>query len=190
MVAIAGEISEGEVTLRRLAAEAALSAPMERLLVYRDQYRPTSNPVFWAIVNFALHSSKPRLFVLNREQETVEAYLCAHGRGSEGARDDGYAEIFSNNDGSHCSSLGIYRCAETFFGEHGKALHLDGMESTNFSARPRAIVMHGATYVSQRYIQRTGRIGRSWGCPAIEMRYIPKVVDQLRGGSLLILWTD
>lgn len=190
MVATAVEIAQGEVILRQLATQVGLSGAMERLLVYRNQYRPTSNPNFWAIINFTLHSSEPRLYIFNQQVNVVERYLCAHGLGSEGVKDDGCAEIFSNDDGSNCSSLGIYRCADTYFGEHGKSLKLDGIEATNFNARARYIVMHGATYVSKKHIRRTGRIGRSLGCPAVEMAHIPKLPDQLRGGSLLIIFKD
>jgi hypothetical protein len=183
-----GTASEGEAVLRALASNAGLTEAMECLLRYRKQYRPTSNPVHWAVINFDLHSAEPRLFLFDRVANTCTSYLCAHGKGSEGPNDDGYAEIFSNDDGSNCSSLGIYNCADTYYGEHGRSLHLDGLEATNFNARHRHIVIHGADYVSQQMIDETGRIGRSLGCPAVEERYAPTIIDALRGGSLMIAW--
>ena len=88
----------------------------------------------------------------------------------------------------NCTSLGIYQCDVTYMGEHGKSLYLDGLEPTNSNARARHIVMHGATYVSPEVIHSTGRIGRSLGCPAIEMGDVEKVIPKLMGGSLLIHW--
>ena len=175
-------------TLRALADSVGVREAVERLLAYRDRFRPTSDPRYWAVVNFGLHSAKPRLFVFDCVAGLVTRHLCAHGRGSEGPADDGRAEIFSNADGSNCTSLGIYHCDVTYTGTHGKSLYLDGLEATNSAARARHIVMHGATYVSPEVIQSTGRIGRSLGCPAIEMGDVEKVIPKLLGGSLLIHW--
>ncbi|MGH1561006.1 murein L,D-transpeptidase catalytic domain family protein [Caulobacter segnis] len=174
--------------LRRLAADVGVEAAAARLIAYRDKYRPTSDPRYWAVVNFDLHSATPRLFLFDCVAGIASAHLCAHGRGSEGPGDDGYAEVFSNEDGSNCSSLGIYHCDVTYIGEHGKALYLDGLEATNANARRRHIVMHGADYVASEVIKTTGRIGRSLGCPAIEMGDVGKLIPALQGGSLLIIW--
>ena len=174
--------------LRALADQAGVAVAVERLVTYRDRYRPNSDPRYWAVVNFDLHSRKPRLFLFDCVGGTISAHLCAHGRGSEGPADDGYAEIFSNEDGSNCSSLGIYNCDVTYIGGHGTSLYLDGLEATNSNARRRHIVMHGADYVSPDMIARTGRIGRSLGCPAIDTGDVAKVIAALMGGSLMIIW--
>lgn len=183
-----GPAQDRATTLRTLGESVGVSGAVERLLAYRDKYRPTSNPRYWAVVNFGLHSAKPRLFVFDCVAGVVSRHLCAHGRGSEGPADDGFAEVFSNKDGSNCTSLGIYHCDMTYHGNHGKSLYLDGLEATNSAARARHIVMHGATYVSPEVIQSTGRIGRSLGCPAIEMGDVEQVIPKLMGGSLLIHW--
>jgi hypothetical protein len=177
-----------EAVLRGLAREHGLDAAMERLIQYRNDDLAQSRPRYWAIIDFHLHSAKRRLFVFDVAAQSVGAYLCAHGRGSEGASDDGFADVFSNQDGSNASSLGIYRCAETFEGDHGYAMRLDGLEASNSNARHRAIVVHGADYVSQDVINQTGRIGRSKGCPAVENQHVPTVVDALKFGSLLLAW--
>ena len=174
--------------LRQLAGSVGAVAPVERLIAYRDKFRPNSDPRYWAVVNFDLHSAKPRLFVFDCVGGTVSKHLCAHGRGSEGPADDGYAEVFSNVDGSNCTSLGIYNCDVTYTGAHGKSLYLDGLEASNSNARRRHIVMHGADYVSQSMIAQTKRIGRSLGCPAIDLADVDKVIPALMGGSLLIHW--
>lgn len=178
----------GDGVLRKLAAAAGVSPAMERLLVWRAQHRPTSNPRYWAVLNFDLHSASPRLFVFDRVGNATAAYLCAHGKGSEGPSDDGFATIFSNVDGSNCSSLGVYSCADTYIGKHGRSLYLDGLEATNANVRHRHIVIHWAAYVSPATIAKYGRIGRSEGCPAVEKQHVTAVIDALQGGSLMIAW--
>jgi hypothetical protein len=180
--------ANGEQVLRQLAAAKGVAPAMERLLAWRAQHKPDSNPRYWAVINFDLHSSKPRLFLFDRVANACTPYLCAHGKGSEGPSDDGFANVFSNVDGSNASSLGIYSCGTTYVGENGRSLYLDGEEATNSNARHRHIVIHGAAYVSPTYITKYGRIGRSHGCPAIERQHVNTVLDALQGGSLLIAW--
>lgn len=186
--AVASTESDRIRTLHRLAVGVGVSKAVDRLVAYRDAHRPASDPRYWAVVNFDLHSNEPRLFLFDCVAGNVTAHLCAHGRGSEGTKDDGYAEVFSNVDGSNCSSLGIYHCDVTYFGGHGKSLYLDGLESTNSAARRRHIVMHGADYVSPEWIAAHKRLGRSLGCPAISMDQIETIIPALMGGSLMILW--
>ena len=179
---------EDENVLRELAQLHDLELPMERLIALRNDRYANSRPRYWGIVNFDLHSAKPRLFVFDVIDRTVASYLCAHGRGSEGATDDGMANVFSNRSGSKASSLGIYRCAETYNGENGYSLKMDGLETTNSNARSRAIVVHGADYVSERFAEKHRRIGRSEGCPALDHSYARSLIDQLKLGSLLVHW--
>ncbi|HEX7109291.1 MAG TPA: murein L,D-transpeptidase catalytic domain family protein [Aestuariivirga sp.] len=176
------------VILRELAQTDDLGIAVGKLLDYRNTHIPGSRPRYWAVVNFTLHSKLPRLFVFDIVDKTVSRFLCAHGRGSEGASDDGFANVFSNVDGSNASSLGVYMCAETYYGDHGYSMRLDGKESTNSHARHRAIVVHGADYVSPEIIDSTGRIGRSLGCPAVENRHATEIIDALKEGSLMIIW--
>jgi hypothetical protein len=174
--------------LRELGKRLSLTWAVERLIDLRNERYPDSRPRYWGIVDFDLHSAKPRLFVLDVISKSFSSYLCAHGRGSEGKTDDGFADVFSNKSGSNASSLGIYRCAETYDGKNGYSLRLDGLESTNSKARSRKIVMHGADYVSPEFIEKYGRIGRSDGCPALDHKYSSVVIDQLKQGSFLIHW--
>jgi hypothetical protein len=173
--------------LRQLAASVGASEAMERLIAYRDTHRPNSDPRYWAAVNFDLHSANPRLFLFDCVVGQVSKHLCAHGKGSDPDH-NGMADLFSNKDGSNCTSLGIYHCDVTYTGEHGKSLYLDGLEATNSAARSRHIVMHGADYVSQDWVNDQGKIGRSLGCPAIPMGQVENIIPKLMGGSLLIHW--
>jgi hypothetical protein len=189
-LATAGAAADGEdeSILRALAEPHDLDMPMERLIALRNDRYAASRPRYWGIVNFDLHSAKPRFFVFDVVAQTTDSYLCAHGRGSEGPTDDGFANVFSNRKGSKATSLGIYRCAETYEGKNGYSLRLDGLESTNSNARSRTIVVHGADYVSESFAERHGRVGRSEGCPALDHEYSRTVIDQLKLGSLLIHW--
>ncbi|WP_275791444.1 murein L,D-transpeptidase catalytic domain family protein [Pararhizobium gei] len=180
---------EDEALLRELGARHHLEFAIERLIALRNERYPQSRPRYWGIVNFDLHSSKPRLFVLDLAERDTKSYLCAHGKGSEGPTDDGYANVFSNVEDSNASSLGIYRCAETYQStKNGYSLCLDGLEETNSRARSRYIVMHGADYVSEAFAKKYGRIGRSEGCPALDRQYSTKIIDQMKQGSFLLHW--
>ena len=140
------------------------------------------NPRYLTIVDYGLPSSRPRLFVLDHDTGTVKAYLVAHGKGSDPDH-TGRATRFSNQPGSEMSSLGAYITGPTYQGEHGISLRLYGLDPTNDKAAERAIVVHGAEYVSPaREVQ-----GRSWGCPAVEQRFASAIINQVRGGSLLFV---
>ncbi|PHS39586.1 MAG: hypothetical protein COB07_05920 [Sulfurovum sp.] len=178
-----------EGILRDLGKTYGISFPVDLLIELRNDRYPTSRPQFWAVVDFDLHSSKPRLFVLDVVEKKVNSYLCAHGIGSEGSTDDGFASVFKNKKNSKSTSLGIYRCAETYnSNRNGYSLRLDGLEDTNSNARSRYIVMHGARYVSRDFVSEYQRIGRSEGCPALDHKYATNVIDQLKLGSFLIHW--
>lgn len=179
----------GAAELRALASEVNVLPAMERLLAFRDQHSPGSNPRYWAAVNFDLHSATPRLYLFDRVANDRTEYLCAHGKGSDRGH-TGFARTFSNVDGSECTCLGIFRTGETYYGDHGYSLYLHGESPTNFNALRRHIVMHPARYVTPEYVDRNGRIGRSLGCPAVDPDQSEGIIDALRDGSFLILWSS
>lgn len=139
-----------------------------------------TNEHVMAIIDYGLPSSQPRLFVLERDTGRVMSYLVAHGIGSDPDH-TGMAKMFANSRDSHASSLGAYVTEDPYTGEHGLSLRLKGLDPTNDNAEVRAIVIHGADYV------RPGvpLLGRSWGCPAVEPKVAGRLVDELRGGSLI-----
>jgi hypothetical protein len=111
----------------------------------------------------------------------------AHGRGSG----DNYATSFSNAADSHQTSLGLFRTAETYIGGNGYSLRLDGLEpGVNDNARARAIVMHGAWYVDPALAAKQGRLGRSYGCPALRQQVARVVIDELKDRNLLFSYAD
>lgn len=156
------------------------SALLAKTLDYFDKNKAKiSNQNYIVVIDFKQHNSKERFYVIDMQSGQVEKYLTAHGKNSDPDY-DGYATIFSNTPGSEMSSLGFYLTAETYEGSHGLSLVLDGLSSTNSNARSRAVVIHGAEYVTPGSL-----IGRSWGCPALDMRYYIEVINQIKDGVLI-----
>lgn len=138
------------------------------------------------IVDFSKPSTEERLFVIDlKNKQILMKSLCAHGRNSG----EVWAESFSNTAQSFKSSLGFYIANETYEGAHGYSLRLDGQESgINDKARDRGVVMHAADYVSKAFIQATGRLGRSEGCPALPTDKYEKIISLIKGGSCLFIY--
>ncbi len=139
-----------------------------------------------AVIDYSLPSTQPRLWIFDVVRgRLLHQELVAHGRNT-GER---LAERFSNVEGSKMSSLGLYQTAETYYGSNGYSLRLRGLDAGfNDNALSRAIVMHGAPYVSAAIAERLGRIGRSWGCPAVRPEVARTVIDTLKGGALLFAY--
>jgi hypothetical protein len=165
----------GEVL--RLALDASECAA-ERGLVKRRN--------LLAVIDYSLPSSEPRLFVFDLlARKLLFRELVAHGKNTGGDR----ASYFSNDSGSLASSLGLYVTADTYVGHNGYSLRLRGLEAgINDMAWDRAIVMHGASYVSREAVKVLGRLGRSWGCPAVRAEIADKIIDTLRGGSAIFAY--
>lgn len=155
-------------------------ALQDALLYFTKNKSKFANQNYISILNFAQSSKQKRFFIIHLKTGKVWAIRVAHGKGSD-SNHDGIADKFSNISGSNASSLGAYRAAETYSGSHGLSLRLDGLSSTNSNARPRAVVIHGASYVQESNVIQ----GRSWGCPAVAMENRDAVVKYLKGGSLL-----
>ena len=141
-----------------------------------------------AVIDYSLPSTQRRLWVFDLPGDRLlQREYVAHGQGSG----DNLARRFSNRDGSHATSLGLYRTAETYSGDNGYSLRMDGLEpGFNDNARSRAIVMHGAWYVDPQLAARQGRLGRSHGCPALRQAVARVVIDELRDRQLLFAYAD
>jgi len=143
-------------------------------------------PEVITIIDFSLPSDTERLWVLDLMNNKV-LYRClvSHGKNTG----ELLAENFSNIPGSNASSPGFYSTGETYIGKHGLSLRLDGLEEgINDKARERAIVMHGADYVSSDYVHKYGRLGRSFGCPAVPQEVSRDIVEAIKGGSCLFIY--
>lgn len=187
-----GNIQINAAEFLKLAKTVGQEIPAQRLVDYKLKFRPNGDPRYWAIVDFNQNSAKKRFYLFDTRADTpakkIVQYYVAHGKGSEGASDDGLADVFSNVPNSNCSSLGIYRCLDSYNGNHGNSLYLEGLEATNSKAFDRSIVLHGADYISDEFNKKYGRIGRSEGCFAVEMAVKDVLINELKNGSFIIAW--
>ena len=140
-----------------------------------------------SIVDFTKPSSKKRLWIVDLANRKLLFHtFVAHGRGSGGLM----AEKFSNTFESHQSSLGFYVTDETYFGKHGLSLRLKGLDNGyNTNALARAIVVHGADYVSQRFVNQNGYLGRSHGCPAVPVELTNDIIKTIKGKTAMFLYS-
>ena len=139
-----------------------------------------------AVIDYSRPSTQTRLWVFDlKRQALLFAEVVAHGKGSG----ENVPTAFSNRDGSHQSSLGLFRTAETYVGGNGYSMRMDGLEpGVNDAARDRLIVMHGAPYVDPLAALKQGRLGRSQGCPAVRPAVARELIDTLKQGQLLFAY--
>ena len=139
-----------------------------------------------AVVDYSRPSTERRLWLFDLPtKRLLHAEYVAHGRDSG----ENFAHAFSNIEGSHQSSLGLFLTEDTYTGGNGYSLRLDGLEpGTNDQARDRLIVMHGASYVNPLQALRQGRLGRSFGCPALRPEVARAVIDDLKNHQLLFAY--
>lgn len=144
-----------------------------------------------AVIDYSLPSTEPRLWVFDlggvhlEQARLLYVEYVAHGKGSG----ENFANAFSNRESSHQSSLGLFATAETYTGGNGYSLRMDGLEpGINDQARTRAIVMHGAPYVDPAMARQQGRLGRSYGCPALRPAIASAVIDTLKQGQLVFAY--
>ena len=143
-------------------------------------------PSTLTVIDYSKPSTEKRLWVFDMQShELLYEELVAHGQGSG----DNLANVFSNEPETHASSLGLFATEDTYVGKNGYSLRLRGLdEGFNHRARERAIVMHGAPYVSDDFVKAHGRLGRSWGCPALREGVAREVIDRVKGNGLLFAY--
>jgi hypothetical protein len=191
LILLAGPARADDQLVARLAAAAPAANPSVLSLATRaaecarrqgllDGFRHL------AVIDYSLPSTQPRLWVFDVARgRLLFQELVAHGRNTG----EKLAERFSNVEGSKMSSLGLYQATDTYYGSNGYSLRLRGLDAGfNDNALARAIVMHGAPYVSEAIAERVGRLGRSWGCPAVRQEIARTVIDTLKGGDLIFAY--
>jgi hypothetical protein len=145
-----------------------------------------AEPSTLTVIDYSKPSTEKRLWVFDlRSREMVYEELVAHGQGSG----ENVPTMFSNDADTHRTSLGLFVTGDTYIGKNGYSLRLDGLDrGFNDHARDRAIVMHGAPYVSEAFARAQGRLGRSWGCPALSEGVAREVIDRVKGGGLVFAY--
>ncbi len=140
------------------------------------------------IIDYSKPSTVERLWVFDlATRGLLYRELVAHGQGSG----ENLASHFSNNADSHQSSLGLFLTEDTYVGKNGYSLRLRGLEAgVNDHAYERAIVMHGAPYVSAEFASQQGRLGRSWGCPALRTPIAREVIDRIKSGGAVFAYAN
>ena len=148
--------------------------------------RGEAKPATLTVIDFSRPSTERRMWVYDLRSKTLLfEELVSHGRNSG----MNLAQSFSNVAESNMSSLGLYRTAEAYIGKHGYSLRLDGLDrGFNDRARERAIVIHGAEYVSETVTKAQGRLGRSLGCPAVRPEVSRQLIDAVKGGGLVFAY--
>ncbi|CAN5188904.1 murein L,D-transpeptidase catalytic domain family protein [soil metagenome] len=140
------------------------------------------------IIDFSLSSKQKRMWVLDMENHEVLIHsVVSHGKNTG----DDYATKFSNTLNSLQSSLGFYITGETYMGGNGYSLFIDGMEEEfNSRARERYVVIHGAAYANPESIKNLGRLGRSYGCPAVPTAITKEFIDLIKDRSVVYIHSN
>jgi hypothetical protein len=152
----------------------------QALAAKADTKSEIRNDRYFSVIDYRAPSNVPRYFLIDTTDMSAEAFLVAHGKGSD-PNHDGLADQFSNIEGSKMTSLGAFVTGATYYGQHGLSLKLKGLSPQNDLAEKRLIVIHGADYVSE------GRalLGRSWGCPALSRDVAERVIPLIKDGTFI-----
>jgi hypothetical protein len=142
-----------------------------------------SNSKFLAIADFSISSTEKRFYLIRMADTTlVHTDYVSHGKHSG----ELYANSFSNEHHSLKTSLGFYKVSETYHGRHGLSIRLDGLDNGyNDNARTRAIVMHAADYAEPMVIKDLGRLGKSFGCPALPPDGFSQIAEHIKENAIL-----
>ncbi len=157
------------------------------LIAYDNAQKRGMNPKsVITIIDYSKPSTEKRLWVIDLRRRVVAFNtLVAHGQGSG----NNLTTNFSNSSGSHASSLGVFLTGNTYTGGNGYSLTLHGLEKEfNDHAFERRVVFHGADYVNENIAKQYGRIGRSWGCPALDRRIASQIINYIKKGTLVFAY--
>ncbi|MGL4534836.1 MAG: murein L,D-transpeptidase catalytic domain family protein [Fusobacteriaceae bacterium] len=135
------------------------------------------------IIDYTKLSTKERFYVLDlKNQKILFESLVSHGKNSG----KNMTLSFSNNPNSYKTSLGFFVTGNTYYGDYGYSLRLKGLEEgINSNAESRNIVIHGADYVSKKFILQHGFLGRTLGCPALPLELNSKIIEIIKNGTVL-----
>lgn len=177
-----------EVKAKKLAAKTYNLKPSVIKLAIEAFYNAhklgihTKKPIV-TVIDYSLPSTQKRLWVVDLKSDTIlHTSMVAHGKYSG----ENHTTKFSNRIGSLQTSLGLFLTENTYFGRDGYSLRIEGLEDGfNNNAKVRTIVLHGAPYVSNQFAKAAGRVGKSWGCPAVEKPLAEPIINTIKNGTLI-----
>lgn len=181
-------LSDIDEVYREADLEPVLDRDVFRLAMKGKSRIRAKKDTLLSIIDFSKPSTEKRFYLIDLANKTLlyNTYT-SHGVNTG----ENMAMSFSNKEGSRKSSLGFYLTAETYEGKHGTSLKLDGLErGFNHRARRRYIVIHSADYVTDNFIQENGRLGRSWGCPALPPDLTQDIIQKIKNGSVLFIYAN
>lgn len=180
-------VNSPDVVIKHVYKEANLKGVID-FQVFKEGYKAYYNTKgrkkqLLTIIDYSKPSTEKRFFVIDlKRNKLVYHTFVSHGVNSGGRE----ATRFSNIVNSRQTSLGTFLTDTTYYGGNGYSLRLDGMtHGVNDNARRRYIVVHGADYATESFIQRHGYLGRSWGCPALPKGLSRQIIDTIKGGSVI-----
>lgn len=172
----------------RSAAKVAIDAAFK---AYEKKGHKAANNKVMVVINMDEPSYRHRLYVVNLETKEIErTHHVSHGVQSSNKKDRAYATKFSNEEGSHKSSIGAMVTGNTYRGKHGLSLKLKGLEKRNSNVEKRYIVLHKAWYVTDGYIMQHGRAGQSHGCPAVDPNIGGSLINLIKGGVFFYIYSE
>lgn len=174
---------DSSFTARFVNAGVPERALRKALVFYNKNRGRIRNSRYITINDLSDHSRQRRMFILDMRTGAVEKHVVAHGQGSDRGH-SGYVRNFGNSN--YRTPAGILLTGETYNGNHGYSLRLDGQEAQNSASRRRLIVMHPAPYVSKSWLRRYGKPGRSLGCLAVDPADSRQIINKIRGGSVVL----
>ena len=179
--AVRASILAGKLNINSEAVRLAING-FEKL----KQLGKLTNMRYLTIADFSKPSNEERFYIIDMQNQVILMQtLVAHGRNSGLL----FAKSFSNKTASFQSSLGFYVTGNPYIGKHGTSLELNGVEQgINDKAKQRAIVIHGADYVSNGFVKAQGYAGRSLGCPAVPNKEVKAIIQAIKGASCLFVY--
>ncbi len=148
---------------------------------------------YCVLIDFSIHSGKNRFFVWDYKNDTIKySSLCCHGYGKKSTQSK---PVFSNTEGSYCSSLGRYKLGARAYSQWGINVHykMHGLDKTNDNAFQRIVVLHSFDRVPNEEIYPSHLpLGYSQGCPVISdevMRKMDALLKETKKPVLMWIYT-
>lgn len=155
------------------------------LLNLKNENKVAAGSSMLTVIDFSKSSREKRLWLIDIANKSLLLNtLVAHGENSGFDTPDRFSDRMDSRE----SSLGFYVTDNEYIGDHGRSLKLDGLdEGFNDNARKRSIVLHSAPYVCQAVIDQHGRLGRSFGCPAVSPEVIDQIIDSIKNKNVIFI---